>query len=62
MDVELIKSPIPIIMMVIYIAIVIWMAWYQGFSKKALERKKNQTFEDYRDFFKLCVNLLSGVK
>ena len=47
MDVELIKSPIPLIMMMIYIAIVIWMAWYQGFSKKALERKKNQTFEDY---------------
>lgn len=70
MDVELIKSPIPIIMMVIYIAIVIWMAWYQGFSKKALERKKNQTFEDYLTggksrnavivFLITCVTFYSG--
>lgn len=43
----LLSSPIPFIMMLCYIAVVVWMAWYQGFSKKALERKKNQTFEDY---------------
>lgn len=43
----MLKSPIPFIMMLVYIGIVIWMAWYQGFSKKAIERRKNQTFEDY---------------
>lgn len=43
----MIQSPIPFLMMLVYIGIVIWMSWYQGFSKKAIERKKNQTFEDY---------------
>ena len=46
-NVQLIKSPIPFIMMLVYIAVVMVMAWYQGFSKMARERKKNQTFEDY---------------
>lgn len=70
MDVELIKSPIPFIIMLAYIAVVIWMAWYQGFSKKAIERKKNQTFEDYLTggksrnavivFLITCVTFYSG--
>ena len=32
-NVQLIKSPIPFIMMLVYIAVVMVMAWYQGFSK-----------------------------
>lgn len=43
----LIKSPIPFIMMLAYILVVCAIAYSQGFSKKARERKKNQTFEDY---------------
>ena len=30
-NVQLIKSPIPFIMMLVYIAVVMVMAWYQGF-------------------------------
>ena len=70
MQAELIQSPIPFIIMLAYIAVVIWMAWYQGFSKKAIERKKNQTFEDYLTggksrnavvvFLITCVTFYSG--
>lgn len=43
----LLQSPIPFIIMIIYIIIVLILAYQEGFSKKALARKKNQTFEDY---------------
>ena len=66
----LLKSPVPFVMMIIYIGIVVCMAWYQGFSKKAKERKKNQTFEDYYTggksrsaivvFLITCVTFYSG--
>lgn len=44
---KLVKSPIPFICMSAYIIIVFILAYQQGFSKKARERKKNQTFEDF---------------
>jgi SSS family solute:Na+ symporter len=53
----MLNSPVPFVVMIIYILVVIALAYQAGFSKKALERKKNQTFEDYmtggksRNFF-----------
>lgn len=67
---NLLQSPIPIIIMIIYILAVIYLAYQEGFSKKALARKKNQTFEDYMTggksrsavvvFLITCVTFYSG--
>lgn len=66
----MLQSAIPVIVMMLYILIVVYLAYQEGFSKKARERKKNQTFEDYMTggksrnavvvFLVTCVTFYSG--
>lgn len=44
---EYLQSPVPFIMMGIYICIVIFLSYHATLSKKMREKLKNQTFEEY---------------